>query len=169
MSLAEKMPAADGPLRALQPGTSPAIDNILRLALNGASAQRPPHERSYADLDFGKAATLLDRATNAIAQLTNRRDELEQAAIARDDYYAEKLRQLQEQASEWERRAKVIKAQLQDSETRLADQQTRLDTLMHRAENAEARAAAAEQHAAEARRQLQLYYDKIVDTFGSLA
>lgn len=168
MSLAEKMPA-DGPLRGLQSSASPSIDNILRLALNGAAAQRSASERSYSDVDFGKAATLLDRATNAIAQLTHRRDELEQAAVARDEYYADKMRQVQEQASEWERRAKVIKAQLNDNETRLADQQTRLETLAHRAEHAEVRAAAAEHQAAEARRQLQLYYDKIVDTFGSLA
>lgn len=168
VSLAEKGSAGTAPVRTLQPPTTPSIDNILRLALSGPVA-RTGGERQPGEVDFKKAAGLLDRATDAIAQLTARRDELEQAASAREDFYAEKVRQLQEQASEWERRAKVIKAQLSDNEMRLSEHQARVETLTHRAEQAEARASTAEQHSAEARRHLQAYHDKIVDTFSSLA
>ena len=168
MSLAEKLPT-DGPVRTLQHVSTPAIDNILRLALNNVARGQASTGSERPDVDFGKAAILLDRATGAIAHLTARRDELEQAAAAREEYYSEKVQQLHDQAAEWERRAKVIKAQLQDSEVRLADQQARVETLTYRAEQAEARLRVAEQQAAEARSQLQLYHDKILETFGSLA
>lgn len=168
MSLAEKGSAAAAPVRVLQPPATPSIDNILRLALSGP-AGRAGGERPAGEVDFKKAVGLLDRATNAIAQLTARRDELEHAAATREDFYAEKVRQLQEQASEWERRAKVIKAQLSDNEVRLSEQQARMETLTRRAEQAESRASIAEQQSVEARRQLQAYHDKIVDTFSSLA
>ncbi len=168
VSLAEKMPAQDVQVRGSHQAT-PNLDNILRLALNGA--QRAPIERPTAvgEVDFGKAALLLDRATTAISHLTARRDELEAAAAAREDYYGQKVQQVQDHASEWERRAKVIKAQLQDSESRLSEQQGKIETLTYRAEHAEARVLAAEQQAADARKQLQLYHDKILETFGSLA
>lgn len=168
VSLAEKGSAAAASVRVLQPASTPSIDNILRLALSGP-AGRAGGDRPAGEIDFKKAAGLLDRATNAIAQLTVRRDELEQAAVAREDFYTEKVRHLNEQASEWERRAKVIKAQLSDNEARLSEQQARLDTLTQRAEQAEARAMVAEQQSNEARRQLQAYHDKIVETFSSLA
>lgn len=168
VSLAEKGSAAVAPVRALHNAPTPSIDNILRLALNG-TAGRGAGERATGDVDFKKAVGLLDRATTAIAHLTARRDELEQAAAARETFYADKVRQLQEQASEWERRAKVIKAQLSDNEMRLSENQARLEALGTRAEQAEARAAVAEQQSAEARRQLQAYHDKIVETFSSLA
>lgn len=147
---------------------TPSIDNILRLALNG-TAGRSAGERPAGDVDFKKAVGLLDRATAAIAHLTTRRDELEQASAAREEFYADKVRRLEEQAGEWERRAKVIKAQLSDNEMRLAEHQARHEALTSRAEQAEARATLAEQQSAEARRQLHAYHDKIVDTFGSLA
>ena len=168
MSLAEKGSAAAAPVRALHSAPTPSIDNILRLALNG-TATRGTSERAPGEVDFKKAAGLLDRATTAIAHLTARRDELEQAAAAREAFYTDKVRQLQEQANEWERRAKVIKAQLSDNEMRLSENQARLDALSARAEQAEARVALAEQQSGDARRQLQAYHDKIVDTFSSLA
>lgn len=169
MSLAEKL-STDGPVRALNPSATPALDNILRLALNNAGRVSPaaPHPAERSEVDFGKAALLLDRATSAIAHLTARRDELEQNATAREDYFAEKVQHLQDQASEWERRAKVIKAQLQDSESRITDQQTRIETTTFRAEQAEARVLVAEQQMSEMRKQLQLYHEKIFDTLGSV-
>ena len=168
LSLAEKLPAADGLVRAHHATPTANIDNILRLALNGAGQRPSMPERAVGDVDFGKAAILLDRATAAISHLTSRRDELEQSAAAREDYYADKIRQLQDQAIEWERRAKVTKAQLQDSEARISEQQGRIETLTYRAEHAEARVLIAEQQAGEARKQLQLYHDKIIETFGTL-
>lgn len=166
MSLAEKTNQSDMQVRPLHPAGTHQLDNILRLALNGAA--KPGVERRSGEVDFSKAATLLDRATTAIQHLTARRDELEEAAAAREEFYAEKLRQLQEHASEWERRAKVIKAQLHDCESRMAEQQNRLETMTYRAETAESRAQLAEQQAADARNHLQMYHDKIVDTFGAL-
>ena len=103
VSLAEKGSAAAAAVRVLQPASTPSIDNILRLALSGPAGRAG--ERPAGEVDFKKAVGLLDRATNAIAQLTVRRDELEQAAAAREEFYAEKVRHLHEQAREWERRA----------------------------------------------------------------
>lgn len=168
MSLADKGSAAAAPARTPHNASTPSIDNILRLALNG-TAQRGVAERGPGDVDFKKAVGLLDRATTAISHLTSRRDELEQAATAREEFYSDKIRRLEEQAGEWERRAKVIKAQLSDNEMRLAEHQARHEALTARAEQAEARVTLAEQQSAEARRQLQAYHDKIVETFGSLA
>ena len=160
MSVAEKLPVSEtvGPVTTAS--SSITIDNILRLALNGV-ARRGSSPAKPQELDFNKAADLLDRATTAIAGLTSRRDELEQA-------FAEKLRAALDEAAEWERRAKVIKAQLQDCENRLSEQQIRIETLTYRAENAEARVAIAEEAVADSRKQVQMYHDKIMSTFGAL-
>lgn len=163
MSLAEQMPSQDTPQYAGSTATATKIDNILRLALSGG--QRAVATTRQGEPDFHAAAELLDRATGALATLTARRDALEDVVATQE----EQLRLAQDQAAEWERRAKIMKAQLQDCENRLSEQQIRIETLAYRAENAEARALIAEQTVAEARKQSQMYHDKIVSTFGALA
>ncbi len=171
MSVAERLPS-DESVTPITTSPPSSIDNILRLALNGVggrTASAAPSVTKKPEPDFGRAAELLDRATTAIATLTARRDELERAATQQEQVFAERLRVLQDDAAEWERRAKVIKAQLHDCENRLSEQQVRIETLTYRAENAEARAVMAEQMAADARKQAQLYHDKIISTLGTLA
>ena len=167
VSPAEKIPSPEELVRALHPLRGPHPERVTRLPLNGA-AQKITGERRKDDADFSKAANLLDRAWTRISHLTARRDELEQAAVAREEFFAERIRHLQEQVTEWERRAKVMITQLQECETKLSEQQLRIEALTQRAESAEGRALITEQQASDTRDKLQMYHDKIIDTLGAL-
>jgi 2-phospho-L-lactate transferase/gluconeogenesis factor (CofD/UPF0052 family) len=171
VSVAERVPFDHTAAPVSAPAPSNTIDNILRLALNNVTASRQPAPAPTSwrpEPDFGMAAGLLDRATSTIRSLTSQRDELEEAISRQEELFGLRLRELQAEADEWERRAKVIKGQLEDSENRLAEQQMRVETLTFRAENAEARAAIAEQASEDAQRQSRMYHDKIVATLGTL-
>ena len=180
VSVVERVPLDDTATPVTTPAASHAIDNILRLALNGVAAARPQQTTalqgaSRPQADFSKAADLLDRATSAIGTLTAQRDELEQtvgkledALIRQEELFSEKFARLQAEAAEWERRAKVVKEQLQEYDQRLSDQQTRMDALTERAETADRRAQQAEDLAGDAHRQVQMYHDRIMATLGNL-
>jgi hypothetical protein len=169
LSVAEKLRSEDTARSSAASVHPTAIDNILRLALNGVAARAPAAAPKAPEPNFEKAADLLDKATSAIASLTARRDELEQVLLQQEKAFNERLRALQDDVAEWERRAKVTKAQLQDSENRASEQQLRIETLTYRAEQAEARAILAEQAASDARKQAQLYHDKILTALGGLS
>ena len=163
MSLTEMIACPDAPVRALHSVRRPNVDDIMRLGPN--SAGQKINREHPGEVDFSKAAKLLDRAWTTISHLTAGRLELDR----RDEAAAEGIRQLQEQATGWERRAAFLKAQLEDAESKLSAKQVLIEALTHRATKADARALIAEQQSSDARHLLQAYHDKIIDTFGALA
>lgn len=167
LSLAEKNP--QGQPSPAQGGPSPnkGLDNILRLALNGAGQRPVSRERTRPMPDFDQAVDLLNRASDTMDGLKTRCDQLEENAQVEAERFAAELGAARAHAAEWERRATAIKAQLYDSEGRVSDLQLRVAALTQRAEQAEARAAEAEQQALETSEQAMRYHEKIITLFGS--
>ena len=167
MSLAEKLPRSDQPIRFGDVGVSTEVDNILRLALRDPGLRRPDdRDPAPSGQNFTASHDLLDRAAATMDALRQRCDHLEHSLAMEGERFRSELAIAHKQAREWERCASTVKAQLGDYEPVLAELQLRVDTATARAEVAEARLVVAEREAAKAIGQARLLHDKIMEAFG---